>query len=250
MKTIRMQQKGERRISAALRLAFAALALLLQVAFVVLLAHFLQEYMAVVYAVLEIAALVVAIRIFNSGDDSMHKLTWIILLLAMPVVGFILYAFWSGDTQRRRLAKNAPVASEKPESVRARSEMSEDKLRSTLPGWARLSAYLRRQGFLLYQNTRVTYFPEGERMLRDMLEQIRRAEHFVFLEYFILAEGRIWDELCAVLCEKARGGVEVQIIFDDFGNIRRFSGETIERLRASGVEVYIFNPVQKYVNRL
>ena len=250
MKVIRMQQKGERRISAALRLAFAALALLLQVAFVVLLAYFLQEYMAVVYAALEIAALAVAIHVYNSGDDSMHKLTWIILLLAVPVVGFILYAFWSGDTQRRRLAKNAPVAPEEPESVRARSEMSEDKLRSTLPNWVRLSAYLRRQGFLLYQNTRVTYFPEGERMLRDMLEQIRRAEHFVFLEYFILAEGKIWDELCAVLCEKARGGVEVQVIFDDFGNIRRFGGETIEHLRASGVEVYIFNPVQKYVNRL
>ena len=250
MKTIRMQQKGERRISAALRLAFAALALLLQIAFVVLLANFLQEYMAVVYAVLEIAALAVAIHVFNSGDDSMHKLTWIILMLAVPVVGFILYAFWSGDTQRRRLAKNAPVAPEESESVRARSEMSGDRLRSVLPGWARLSAYLCRHGFPLYQNTSVTYFPEGERMLRDMLEQIRRAERFVFLEYYILAEGKIWDELCAVLCEKARGGVEVQIIFDDFGNIRRFSGETIEQLRASGVEVYIFNPVQKYVNRL
>ena len=130
MKTIRMQQKGERRISAALRLAFAALALLLQVAFVILLAHFLQEYMAVVYAVLEIAALAVAIRIYNSGDDSMHKLTWIILLLAVPVVGFILYGFWSGDAQRRRLAKKAPTAPEEPEGVRARSEMSADKLRS------------------------------------------------------------------------------------------------------------------------
>ena len=97
-------------------------------------------------------------------------------------------------------------------------------------------SYLRRRGFLLYQNTRVTYLPEGALLLRDIISRAAQAERFVFLEYFILAEGALWDELEQILCEKARAGVEVKLISDDFGNIKRFRGETIERLREAGVD--------------
>ena len=250
MKGIRMQQRGERLLSVALRLAFVALALLLQIAFVVLLAHFLQEYMAAIYAALEVAALVAAIRIYNKSGDSTYQIGWIIVLLTVPVVGFFLYAFWGGNAQRKRIERQHPNNADEPESAGMRSEMNAGKLDRVLPNWSRLSAYLRRRDFLLYQNTRVTYFPEGELMLRDILAHIKQAEHFIFLEYFIVAEGEIWDHLCPVLCEKAKNGIEVKVIFDDFGSIRRFSRETVERLRAAGVEVFAFNPVQEYVNRL
>ena len=76
------------------------------------------------------------------------------------------------------------------------------------------------------------------------------AERFIFLEYFILAEGQLWDRILAVLTERVRQGVEVKIIFDDFGNITRMTGETIARMREEGIEVCIFNPVHRYVNRL
>ena len=164
--------------------------------------------------------------------------------------GFLLYAFWSGSLQRKRIARQHPDNTAEPESVRMRSEMSADKLNRQLPNWSRLSSYLRRRDFLLYQNTRVTYFPEGEQLINDILTRVERAEHFIFLEYFIIAEGQLWDRMSTALCEKAKSGVEVKVIFDDFGNIRRFSGETIERLRDAGVEVFVFNPVQQYVNRL
>lgn len=250
MKGIRMQQKGERKISAALRLAFVALALLLQIAFVVLLALFLQKYMAAIYAVLEIAALIAAIRIYNRNGDSSYKLSWVIVLLTVPVVGFFLYAFWGGSAQRKQIAGQHPDTYTEPESAGMRSEMNADKLNRLLPNWSRLSAYLRRRDFLLYQNTCVTYFPEGKLMIEDMITRIEQAERFVFLEYFIIAEGQIWERLCAALCAKAESGVEVKVIFDDFGSIRRFSAETIEKLRNAGVEVFVFNPVQQYVNRL
>ena len=82
-------------------------------------------------------------------------------------------------------------------------------------------------------------------MLRNLIDRAAKAERFIFLEYFILAEGKLWDELEKILCAKAREGVEVKIIFDDFGNIKRFSGETIDRLREVGVEVFIFPPVHE-----
>ena len=72
-------------------------------------------------------------------------------------------------------------------------------------------------------------------------EELKKAKSFIFMEYFILAEGKLWDRMSAALCERARSGVEVKIIFDDFGNIKRFSAESLQTLRDAGVEVIVFN---------
>ena len=250
MSKMHIQQKGERRISAALRIMLVVVLVLAQILFVVLLSRFLEQYMALAYGALQICSLLLAIHIYNTPEDLSYKLSWFILILTVPVVGLILWFLWGGAAQKRHLPQQAQRLPQEPESVLLRSEMNADKLTRQLPGWSRTANYLRRRGFLLYQNTRVTYLPEGALLLRDIISRAAQAERFVFLEYFILAEGALWDELEQILCEKARAGVEVKIIFDDFGNIKRFSGETIDRLREAGVEVFIFNPVHEYVNRL
>ena len=250
MKSNGLQQRGERRIAAALRIALVAALLAVQIAVVVLLAYFLEQRAAIVYAGLQIVGIFAAVYIYNRRGDAMYKFTWIILILAAPVVGLILYLLWSGDAQQRRLARVAQRRVPEPESVRMRGGLNADKLTRAAPTWARVMNSLRTRGFLVYQNTAVTYFPEGKALLEDIIARCERAERFIFLEYFILAEGKLWDRLSAVLYEKARAGVEIKLIFDDFGNIKRFRGETIEALRAAGIEVYIFNPVHRYVNRL
>ena len=250
MKGFQIQQKGERRISAALRIMLVIFLLAVQIALVVAISYFMQEYLALAYAVVQVAALFLAIRIYNEPGELSYKLIWFILLLLAPVTGLILWFLWGGAAQKRRLPRAAQRAADEPESVRARSEIAMDKLTRQMPAWSRTANFLSRRGFCLYQNTKATYFPDGAPLLRDLIDRAARAERFIFLEYFILAEGKLWDELEAILCAKARAGVEVKIIFDDFGNIKRFSGETIDSLRAAGVEVFIFNPVHEYVNRL
>ncbi len=245
-----LQQRWENRIAAALRMALVAALLALQVAVVVLLAYFLKQRAAIVYASLQIVGIAAAVRIYSNRGDVMYKFTWIILILAAPVIGLILYLLWSGSAQQKRLARTLPTAIPEPESARMRGEMNADRLARTLPGWARMMNSLRRRGFAVCQNTAVTYFPEGKLLLEDIIARCAKAERFIFLEYFILAEGKLWDRLSGVLHERARAGVEIRIIFDDFGSIRRFGGETIEQLRAAGIDVYVFNPVHRYVNRL
>ena len=250
MGTKGMQERGERRIAAALRIALAVFLLLLQIALVFLLVYLLQQRAAIVYALLRIGGLAAAIAIYNRRGNAMYKFLWIILILTAPVFGLILYLLWSGDSQRRRLARTAPRRFEEPESARMRGELAADKLSRAMPQWARLAGSLRRRGFPVYPDTHVTYFAEGKLLLDDLLARCAKAERFIFLEYFILAEGKVWDELFAILRERAAQGVEVKILFDDFGNINRFSGETLDALRDAGVEVQIVNPVHRYVNRL
>ena len=246
------QQKGERRIAAALRIALAAVLLAVQVLFVVLTTRYLKDHFALIYGALEGIALITALYIYNKPGDLSYRVAWIIPILFVPVVGLILYLLWGGDTQRKRLQRQtAPkLPPEEPESLRNRSALNADRLQRALPGWSRVSQYLSSRGFYLYQNTKMVYLPEGALLLEDILGRIKAAERFIFMEYFILAEGKLWDRMSAALCERARSGVEVKIIFDDFGNIKRFSAESLQTLRDAGVEVIVFNPVHEYVNRL
>ena len=245
-----VKQTTERRISATLRLAMVAVLLLLNIGSVILLTTFLQVHSAIAFALLEFLAIAVAINIQSSSVSASYKLAWTLLVVALPVAGLVLYVLWGGNIQSKRL-NLLPI---KPPSIlpaqRGQSRANQSRLAATLPNWQRASELLSRRDFLLYSSTAVTYFPTGAEFFDNALSQMAKAKRFIFLEYFILAEGLLWDRFLSVLTDRARHGVEIKIIFDDFGNITRMSNETIEEMRANGMEVSVFNPVHQYVNRL
>ena len=140
---------------------------------------------------LELAAFGYAVRIYNRTDGASYKFGWIFLVLTVPVVGLILYFLWNGDRQQKRLDLKKLPMPEEPEAQQAAHRIQMEKLRRKFPQWERLSVYLSRQGYLLYGDTETTYLPTGEMFLQDMLEKLEQAEHFIFLEFFIIAQGQI-----------------------------------------------------------
>lgn len=245
-----VQQKTERRISAALRLVSVALLLLLQIALVVALTMVLKQRMLIAYTVLELAAAVYAVQIFLRPGSTGYKIGWILLVLAVPVAGVILFWLWNGNKVKKKLAlKNIHLPAETAEVEQA-GDLAMLCLQETMPHWRRLAGYLRRRGFPLYENACVTYLPSGEAYLEDLLEKLQAAQRFIFLEYYIVATGQIWTKLRQILMEKAAAGVEIKLLFDDFGSMMRMPGEEIRDLRQGGVDIRFFNPVHQYVNRL
>lgn len=245
-----VKQTTERRISATVRIAFAAALLLLHIGSVMLLTSFLQVHATIIFGMLEAAAIAVAINIQSTPASASYKLAWTLLVLAAPVTGMILYLLWGGNIQSKRLDLLPVKPPPSREEDRQQSAVNQERLAEALPNWKRASQMLARRDFLLYRDTAATYFSSGRDFFRDAAEKMSRAKRFIFLEYFILAEGLLWDKLLDILIERARSGVEIKIIFDDFGNITRMRSETIARMRAEGMEVSIFNPVHRYVNRL
>ena len=250
MKKQTIKQTTERKISASLRIALVLFLLVLNIASVVILAYFLQSHAFIFFALLELVAIGVAVNIQSSASSGSYKLAWTLLVVALPVAGMVLYVLWGGNIQSKRLNLLPTPPPQSRESERRQSDLSQERLNRLLPNWRRAAQLLRRQDFLLYQDTRTAYFPTGRDFFADAIEKMEKAERFILLEYFILAEGQLWDRMLEVLTERARQGVEIKIIFDDFGNITRMRGETIERMQADGMEVRIFNPVHQYVNRL
>lgn len=250
MKKRTIKQTTERRISASLRIALVLLLLVLNIASVVILTYFLQSHAFIIFALLELIAIGVAVNIQSSASPGSYKLAWTLLVVAVPVAGMVLYVLWGGNVQSKKLDL-LPLPPPGSRSMELRqSNAGQERLGEALPNWQRASRLLTRRDFLLYRNTAAVYFPSGAAFFEDALRRMEKAERFIFLEYFILAEGKLWERMQSVLTQKARHGVEIKIIFDDFGNITRMRNETIEAMRAEGMEVCVFNPVHQYVNRL
>lgn len=250
MKKPKVQQKTERRISAALRLVLVAVLLLAQIALVLVLNDLLRQRMAIAYTLLELVALAYVFRINSRPGGSSYKLGWTLLILTVPVVGLILYWLWNGDHPQKRLDLKKLPRPRESDARQEHSRLQVERLRREHPEWGRLAAYLDRQGFPLYTGTGAVYLPTGEAYLEELLERMEQAEHFIFMEFYIMAEGQLWDRLMDIFRRKVGQGVEIKVLFDDFGSMMRMPEEAVEELRRIGVEVLVFNPVHHYVNRL
>lgn len=245
-----VEERIERKISAVTSISMCALTVVIQIATSLLISFLLAEYSSLVYALLLIAGAVLAIRVYQRPGSPTYKLVWMCLLLAMPVSGMILFCLWGGTHQAKQLSLRQVPPIPCRESQRMASETDLSRLRRQSPAWGRLAAYLEKRGFLLYRGTGAVYFKEGAEFFEDLIEHLKRAEFYIFLEYYILAEGKLWDRIFAVLKERSAAGVEIHITFDDFGNLTRFSDETLQTLQNAGIEVKVFNPVHRYVNRI
>ena len=147
MRKPKVQQRTERRISAALRLVMVAVLLLAQIALVIVLSDLLKQRMALAYTVLQLLAGVVAMRIWSRPGATSYKMGWIILVLFVPVVGLILYLLWNGDRPSKRLSLKKPVPIEEPLAQQELARTNLEKLRQTAPQWYPLAAYLSGKGF-------------------------------------------------------------------------------------------------------
>ena len=246
----RMKQKTERRISAAASITMCVIVVALQIVLTLLLTNFLQAKASYVYWALEFVGAAVAIWIYTRSGSPSYKLSWMCLLLLLPVPGVILFCLWGGTHQAKSLSlkKIAPPAERM--SVREESAANIEKLGRQTPTWGRLATYLQKRGFLLYDHTDAEYFGDGAAFFTDLLAHLAAAETYIFLEYYILAEGEIWDKMFQILKERAAAGVEIKIIFDDFGNLTRLSDQTLQKIQNEGIEVEVFNPVHRYINRI
>ena len=225
------KERTERRVSAVTSLAMCALTVLAQIATSLLLAIFLQESAQFVYAALQIMGAIIAIRVYQRPGSPSYKLVWMCLLVALPVAGMLLFLVWGGSRQDKSQSLRKVALPPQRESERMASAADLGRLRRRSPDWGRLAAYLTKRDFLLYRNTDAQYFPTGETMLEDLIQHLKQAEVYIFMEYYILAEGALWDRIFAVLKERAAAGVEVSVIFDDFGNLTRLSDAMLQEMQ-------------------
>ena len=193
----------------------------------------------------------VIVRIMAKEEHPSYKLAWIAAILALPLLGGLLYLAWGNKGiprgERRRLVRCILDNPSLFSPVRGESEA----LTEADPAAAVPAEYvLRISGFPPLGGTLVSYCPLGEDLLRMMLGELPRARRFILLEYFIIQEGRMWGAILNVLREKAAQGVEVLVLFDDLGCLRTLPASYQASLQRDGIRCAVFNPLHPSLSAL
>ncbi len=228
------------------RFAFDCFALLLQIVFVVAMVLRIGDYriFAAVTLLSQIIGIIAVVYIINGRSNPGYKIAWITLVLAVPVFGLLVYfgfarSKFSFFERRRMQVLNQHL---KPPMKKV-PDLTERMIETSGQNAARQSAYIRNATYCPpYENTETEYFPVGEDMFTAMLADLEAAEHFIFLEYFIIDRGVMWDAILDVLKRKAAAGVDVRIIYDDVGTIKLLPYGYDKTLREMGIKCRIFNP--------
>ena len=187
--------------------------------------------------------------LINKDMDSSAKLTWLWLIAMFPVPGSLLLWFTDNNFGHRRIRREITdlILETKHALPQDPEVISDPELAAS--GTDDLCKYLNRTGcFPVYRNTDATYFGDGAEMFDAMLEELEKAESFIFMEFFIIAEGYMWGKVLSVLSEKVRQGVDVRVLYDGMCEISSLSFDYPKRMEQFGVRCKDFSPVQPFLS--
>lgn len=191
---------------------------------------------------------VMLIWVLNTRENPSMKLSWCVLIAIMPLFGTVVYLFFKldlGHRAGRRLVQRSVAESEK---YMQDTDATMEKIRDLEPQIYCLANYLRKHGAPMCTARDVTYFPVGEDMFRQMLEELEKAERFIFLEYFAIAPSSMWDEILEILERKAQQGVEVRVLYDGSCAVSYFPHDYPKRLAQKGIACKVFSPFRILVS--
>ncbi|MCM1184073.1 MAG: cardiolipin synthase [Roseburia sp.] len=226
------------------------IAFLLQIVTMILLAMYLLRSAVIIYFIFEVISVVTVFALVNDAES--YKMSWIVIILVIPVAGLFLYFQWGRRRSNSKYFKRFRRCDEHMQESLKKNEKPEAALdlEKCHPNKVQISRYLRKEGFPVYNNTQVTYYEVGEDVLDAILEDLKRAEKSILMEYFIVSDGRVWQDILEVLTRKVQEGVEVKLLFDDFGTLRINTHAFKKDIRARGIEMCIFNPIHRDIARL
>ena len=231
------------------RTGLVLLLFLVQAGLLVSVMVWFQEWQAQVVGASAGLTMISVLVVLNSDLDPTAKLTWMVVMTVLPVFGALFYWYTQRDVGHWLLRE---IMTER--QVQSRRQIDQDPnvlkaLEEREPGAAGMARYVRRSGcFPVFDGTAVTYFPWGKEMFERLLQELEQAEKFIFMEYFILDEGYMWDSILDVLRRKATQGVDVRVLYDgtcEFVLLPRHYPKELEKL---GIQCQVFAPLEPFVS--
>lgn len=204
---------------------------------------FFNQYFAYFYGICVLISIAAVLHIVNDRSNPGYKIAWIIPILLLPVFGGLFYLLFGVDRLSDRRRKKMEIVTKQILRAYPNSSPAPQLLESEDRAAAKQSRYIERNALCpLWQNTKTEYLPIGEIKFQRMLEELQKAEHYIFLEYFIIQEGKMWNSVLEILEEKVKQGVEVRLIYDDMGCMFTLPRQYFKKLREKGIDACVFEP--------
>ena len=217
------------------------LMLLVQIAFLIFLTASTSRYFIVLHWVFVAVSIYVALCLVMQRFKGAYKFTWVFLILLFPLFGGLFYLFFTNQSSTRRIKR---ILKKTYAKTRGLFWLPENTYQGEVPSNFKpqiryLESYA---GFPAFGRTKTQYLPTGEDMFEHLIAELKKAEKYIFLEYFIIQQGKMWNTILNILEEKAKCGVDVRIIYDDFGCFWILPKNYCQTLKNKGISCAVFNP--------
>ncbi|MBE6142635.1 MAG: cardiolipin synthase [Erysipelotrichaceae bacterium] len=220
------------------RFTIVSLLVILQVVFIVSLIYFLETKYFYLQIIISIISLLTLFFIISRNMHTESKVTWTLIILLLPLLGIICYLLFS---------KNIPSRKQRKTLIKIHDTFYKQNNNDQINNLVE-SKYIGQMNYILntnnekaYTNSKTKFFSTGESYLEDLLVELEKAKEFIFLEYFIISEGKMLDSILKILTKKASEGVEVKVLYDDLGSINYLPNNFDKILRKNNIECYKFN---------
>ena len=213
--------------------------------------YYLKEYATFIYSAMSVMEIVVLVYIINTEGNPAFKMTWMLCVMALPVIGTVFYIYVHLQLETRFVQNRLAALRMETEPYMDQDEKVTEALWASKSANAQLSYYLSHQlGFPTYRNTEVEYFPVGEDKFASMIKELEKEEKFIFMEYFIVEEGIMWDTILEILKRKVNEGVEVRFMYDGMCAFDLLPYSYPKKLQKFGIKCKMSNKIRPFVSTI
>lgn len=192
---------------------------------------------------------ILLVIIVNRTENPVFQLSWAVMVLLFPIFGGLLYLYIELQPGTKVLSGRIDEIEKLTEKCLIQQPEVLHQLEQKDRRTAQLAYYIgQTEHYPIYQNTQATYFASGEEKFEALKEQLLQAEKFIFLEYFILAEGYMWDSIYEILKAKVKEGVEVRVMYDGMNELYNLPNDFKERLQTEGIRCRVFSKVYPIIS--
>lgn len=230
------------------RTTYAAIALIAQIIILAEVFFFLDNYIAYFYGGFVLLGALVIIYILNKEENPSFKLAWMVPVAAIPIFGTLFYIFAELQVLEKLIDKKLRINIENTEKYLVQDPRVMESLTKVSKQNANLAHYIKDSGhYPAYNKTNVQYFPSGEVMFEAMKRELEGANRFIFLEFFIVERGEMWNGILEILERKIKEGVEVRFIYDGMGSLTLLPYNYPKELEEKGIRTKVFSPVKPFL---
>ena len=231
------------------RFGIIALLLILQIAVYVSFYGWLRHLLPAFTILMMLFVVCGVVYLFNSDMDYSAKLTWLFVIALLPLTGAMFLFFTRMNVGHRKLTSRVDELIQQTSDSIPQSAGVLEELEGDGSGTEDLDRYLNRSGcFPVYNNTEVTYFPIGEDKFAALMDALKTAQKFIFMEYFIIEEGYMWGKILELLVEKAAAGVDVRVMYDGMCEMSTLPQNYCNLLKEKGIKAKAFSPIVPLVS--
>lgn len=213
-----------------------------------------EVWVSIVWGIIKlvegIIILVLFHKILNRHEDPEFKIAWLIGLVALPLFVFFLYLIFGSHSISKK-EKHVMMLSQATyvPYLKNQHKKNRDNDRLVGEGLGAFNYIKNTCGMDYHSHNRVTYYKNGETFFPEMIKALKEAEEFIFIEFFIISDGKEWSEIKQILIEKAQAGVEVRLVYDDLGCAGTISPRTPKKLRKYGIKCFKFHKFKPFLHR-